>query len=162
MTSDGGGLSKRVRRPRLRNKMPTYAGLDWGGAHHQLAVVDDDGRELFNTRHRHDREGLANICSALTGLSDLVGVAIERSDGIVVDELQAHAMAVFPVSPRVSARARERQPDLQVLVVTGHAEILESIAPPWWQEHSHLEKPFEVEALRQRVAALIGEAHSVQ
>ena len=60
------------------------------------------------------------------------------------------------------ARVRERQPDLQVLVVTGHSQILESIAPPWWQEHSHLEKPFEVEVLRQRVSDLIGDAHHIE
>jgi CheY-like chemotaxis protein len=60
------------------------------------------------------------------------------------------------------ARARERQPGLQVLVVTGHGEALNREAPPWWQSELHLDKPFQVEALRERVSALIGEAHDAK
>ena len=89
--------------------MPSYAGIDWGGAHHQLAVVDDDGRESLNDRFPHTRDGVSDLVTALTCQGpDLVGVAIERSDGIVVDSLHAACVTVFPVSPRVSARARER------------------------------------------------------
>jgi hypothetical protein len=88
--------------------MPAFAGIDWGGSHHQLAVVDNDGREQFNQRFAHTRDGLAGLVGALNAAQGLVGVAIERSDGIIVDELHRHDMAVFAVSPRVSARARER------------------------------------------------------
>lgn len=35
-------------------------------------------------------------------------MAIERADGLLVETLQTAGHAVFPVSPRVSARARER------------------------------------------------------
>jgi CheY-like chemotaxis protein len=78
---------------------------------------------------------------------------MERVDLIITDYMMPEMFG-----DELIARARERQPDLQVLVVTGHAEILESIAPPWWHQHPHLEKPFPVEALRQRVSALIGAA----
>lgn len=89
--------------------MPSYAGIDWGGAHHQLAVVDDDGRESLNDRFPHTRDGVRDLITALADQGpDLVGVAIERSDGILVDSLHAASVTVFPVSPRVSARARER------------------------------------------------------
>jgi hypothetical protein len=88
--------------------MPAFAGIDWGGTHHQLAVVDDDGREQFNQRFAHTRDGVTDLIGALQATSGLVGVAIERSDGIIVDEPQRHDVTVFPVSPRVSARARER------------------------------------------------------
>ena len=80
---------------------------------------------------------------------------MERVDLIITDYMMPEMFG-----DELIARARERQPDVQVLVVTGHSQILESIAPPWWQEHSHLEKPFEVEVLRQRVSALIGDALS--
>lgn len=89
--------------------MPSYAGIDWGGAHHQLAVVDDDGRESLNDRFPHTRDGVSDLIAALAEQGpDLVGVAIERSDGILVDSLHTACLTVFPVSPRVSARARER------------------------------------------------------
>ena len=88
--------------------MPTFAGIDWGATHHQLAAVDDCGVELFNKRHAHTAEGLDGLIGRLCELPGLAGAAIECSDGILVDRLHAAGIAVFPVSPRVSARARER------------------------------------------------------
>jgi hypothetical protein len=88
--------------------VPTFAGIDWGATHHQVAVVDDAGGELSNRRHAHTAQGVDALITRLVELPDLVGAAIERSDGIIVDRLHAAGVAVFPVSPRVSARARER------------------------------------------------------
>jgi len=88
--------------------MSTFAGIDWGATHHQVAAVDDTGVEVFNKRHAHTVEGLDALIDRLAELPSLIGVAIERSDGIIVDRLHAAGIAVFPVSPRVSARARER------------------------------------------------------
>ena len=84
-----------------------FAGIDWGGDHHQLAVVDDTGRELLNHRFAHDRVGVDELIAALN-IAGLVGVTIERSEGLLVEQLQQHGIVVFPISPRVSARARER------------------------------------------------------
>lgn len=84
-----------------------FAGIDWGAGHHQLAVVDSGGREDLNRRFAHDRAGVDEVVDSLTGVDGLVGVAIERSDGIVVDALNARSLSVYPISPRTSARARE-------------------------------------------------------
>src|SRR5262245_42609545 len=92
----------------MEDTMPTFAGIDWGATHHQVAAVDDTGVELFNKRHAHTAEGVDALIGRLVDVPDLVGVAIERSDGIIVDRLHTAKVAVFPVSPRVSARARER------------------------------------------------------
>jgi Transposase len=86
-----------------------FAGVDWGGARHQLALVNYAGAVVVNERFSHDRAGL----DAMLGTLDAVGsrstpVAIERSAGIVVEALQTAGHAVFPISPRVAARARER------------------------------------------------------
>jgi Transposase/Transposase IS116/IS110/IS902 family len=85
-----------------------FAGIDWGGAHHQVAVVDAAGREVWNRRFTHDRSGVDDLIASLLGLAALAGVAIERSEGLLVERLQQDRLAVFPVSPRTSARARER------------------------------------------------------
>ena len=88
--------------------MSVFCGIDWGNTHHQVAVVDDAGIEVSNRRYLHDRAGVDELIDDLVSVDGLVGVAIERSEGILVERLHAAGLAVFPVSPRVSARARER------------------------------------------------------
>jgi predicted NBD/HSP70 family sugar kinase len=43
-----------------------FAGIDWGGTHHQMAVVDSHGREVWNRRFAHDREGVDGLIASLT------------------------------------------------------------------------------------------------
>jgi transposase len=89
--------------------VPMFAGVDWGGARHQLAIVDDVGSVVLNERFTHDRGGLDDLLDSLRRTAgEQAPVAIERSEGLLVEALQANEHPVFPVSPRVSARARER------------------------------------------------------
>jgi CheY-like chemotaxis protein len=53
-------------------------------------------------------------------------------------------------------RLREQRPNMKSLVVTGHAPILETEDPDWWNAQAHLSKPFRVDALREAVIGLIG------
>ncbi|WP_454158307.1 IS110 family transposase [Microbacterium lacticum] len=87
---------------------PVFAGIDWGGENHQLCVVAPDGKRLLETRVSHDVAGLHQLDLHLNGFGRQVPIAIERSEGLLVEHLQATGHAVFPVSPRISARARER------------------------------------------------------
>lgn len=56
----------------------------------------------------HDVAGLADLDAELARFAARMPIAIERSEGLLVEHLQATGHAVFPVSPRISARARER------------------------------------------------------
>lgn len=85
-----------------------FAGIDWGGYHHQLCIVDQVGDRLIEARFPHDRAGLDSLRTSLDKQSPLAGVAVERSEGLLVEALLAWGNRVFPVSPRISARARER------------------------------------------------------
>jgi transposase len=85
-----------------------FAGIDWGGAHHQLCVVDHAGRRLTEKRVNHDVAGLAELQRELCRHGDRLPICVERSEGLLVERLQAVGHAVFPVSPRIAARARER------------------------------------------------------
>ena len=87
---------------------PVFAGIDWGGQHHQLCVVDRNGERLLQLRVTHDVAGLAELDRQLHRFGDRLPIAVERSEGLLVEHLQAVGHAVFPVSPRISARARER------------------------------------------------------
>jgi transposase len=87
---------------------PVFAGIDWGGAEHQLCVVDGQGRRQAQVRVGHDVAGLAELDRQLTRFGACVPVAVERAEGLLVEHLQRRGHVVFPVSPRISARARER------------------------------------------------------
>jgi transposase len=86
-----------------------FAGIDWGGHRHQLAVVDDVGQVLVNRPFPHDCDGLDRLVTELEchGGTE-VPVAIEHSDGVLVERLVGAGYSVYPVGPRISARARER------------------------------------------------------
>jgi CheY-like chemotaxis protein len=116
-----------------------------------ILLVDDD-QSMLQLVGRALSE--YNVTIARDGFEALaVAEVMDRVDLLITDYLMP---AMF--GDELIARARERQPDLQVLVVTGHGWILDREAAPWWHGHHHLDKPFEIGALREQVAALIGEA----
>ncbi len=86
-----------------------FAGIDWGGHRHQLAIVDSSGATVINRAFGHYSSGIEAIVRELEGHGGQgLPIAIERSDGVLVETLLDGGYQVFPVSPRVSARARER------------------------------------------------------
>jgi transposase len=85
-----------------------YVGIDWGGYEHQLCAVDGGGRKRRELRLGHDRAGLERLEAELASLGERLPVAVERAEGILVERLMAAGHRVYPVSPRIAARARER------------------------------------------------------
>lgn len=85
-----------------------FAGIDWGGGHHQLCVVDAAGTQLVSRRFTHDVAGLSALDNELARHADDLPIAIERAEGLLVERPQSCGHPVFAVSPRIAARARER------------------------------------------------------
>ena len=48
-----------------------FAGVDWGGARHQLAIVDHDGVVVLNQRFGHDRSGIEGLLDAHSASGDV-------------------------------------------------------------------------------------------
>lgn len=90
------------------NEWPAFVGIDWGGSHHQVCVVDASGRRRSSLRVTHDVAGLSDLDAELARHGGRAAIALERSEGLLVEHLQAGGHAVYPVSPRIAARARER------------------------------------------------------
>jgi hypothetical protein len=89
-------------------EQPVFVGIDWGGSHHQVCVVDAAGVRRRQVRLAHDVAGLARLDHELGALGPRLLVAVERAEGLLVEHLQARGHVVYPVSPRIAARARER------------------------------------------------------
>ena len=85
-----------------------FVGIDWGNSHHQLCILDSTGRVLEQGKVTHDVAGLRELQIRLDRRAPIVGVAVERSEGLLVEALQEQGHRLFCISPRMSARARER------------------------------------------------------
>lgn len=86
-----------------------FAGVDWGGAFHQLCVLNGDSTLVVSQRIMHDVAGLATLAELLAAVDRPVLLAIERAEGLLVEFLQTlPTVTLYCVSPKISARARER------------------------------------------------------
>jgi hypothetical protein len=81
-------------------------GIDWGNSHHQLCVLDSAGQLVEQGSVTHDVAGISELQNRLRRRAPITGVAIERSEGLLVESLQAQGHRLFCVSPKLSARAR--------------------------------------------------------
>ena len=105
------GVAGKVRRENRvveESQWPAFAGIDWGGEHHQLCVVDRHGGRLIERRVTHDVAGLSEPQKVLQRFAACMPIAVERSEGLLVERLQMAGHTVYAVSPRIAARARER------------------------------------------------------
>ena len=96
-----------------RNTLPeepvngVTAGLDWARDDHAVSVVDARGREIHRVTIEHSAAGLAELRTVLArnGVGE---VAIERSDGPVIDTLLEAGITVVVISPNQIKNLRGR------------------------------------------------------
>lgn len=85
-----------------------YAGIDWASDKHDVLVADQDGEELLVGTFVHDEKGLTALCRVLVRL-EVVLVAIERPDGLLVERLLDAGLQVLALHPNKVAAARDRE-----------------------------------------------------
>jgi transposase len=92
--------------------MDVYCGIDWAEDHHDIALVDQDGKLLARRRISDDAAGLAQLLGLLAEHGDTpqdpIPVAIETPRGLLVACLRATGRQVYPINPMSVARYRDR------------------------------------------------------
>jgi len=92
--------------------MDVYCGIDWAEDHHDISLVDRDGKLLARRRIGDDAAGLAQLLELLAGhgdsAEDLIPVAIETPRGLLVACLRATGRKIYPINPMAVARYRDR------------------------------------------------------
>lgn len=92
--------------------MTVSCGVDWVEGHHDVAVVDGDGRLLAKLRISDDIHGYRALLELLTAHGDHpespIPVAIETSRGLLVAALRAIGRPIYAINPMAVARYRER------------------------------------------------------
>ena len=85
----------------------TVAGIDWASEVHVACVLDGDGAVASRFSFTHDGAAIKAMAGRL-GAAGVAGVAIERGDGPVVEELLSAGLAVFVVPSRQIKGLRTR------------------------------------------------------
>ena len=92
--------------------MAVYCGIDWAEGHHDIALVDEEGRLLAKRRIEESVAGLAELGAMLDAAGDSVeepiAAAIETPRGLLVAALRAMGRPIYPINPLAVARYRER------------------------------------------------------
>jgi len=92
--------------------LDVFCGIDWAEDHHDIALVDRDGKLLARQRISDDAAGLARLLELLAEHGDSgedpVPVAIETPRGLLVACLRAAGRKVYPINPMAVARYRDR------------------------------------------------------
>jgi DNA-binding NtrC family response regulator len=120
-----------------------------GGAAKCILVVDDDSSVL-------------NIASrALASYRVLVARDPDEAlsfakNSASLDLLITDFLMPSMTGSELMARIREFRPMVQVVMLTGHGDILDQAKPLGWETVTHLSKPVDIDELRATVARLIG------
>ena len=85
--------------------MNTYCGIDWAENHHDIAIVDAEGRKLESGRIGDDLDGLHRLLEMLASHGDTaekrIPVAIETTRGLLVSCLQETGRHIYAISELV-------------------------------------------------------------
>lgn len=92
--------------------MTAYCGIDWAEGHHDIALVDGQGKLIEKQRVAESPEGLADLNTMLAEAGDSsespIPVAIETPRGLLVAALRETGRPIYPINPLAVARYRER------------------------------------------------------
>jgi transposase len=86
-------------------------GIDWAEAHHDVALVDENGKVLVRKRVTADLPGFTALLELIAehgGDPSSTPVAIETDKNLFVVALAAAGFTVYPINPKALARYRER------------------------------------------------------
>jgi transposase len=117
-----------------------WIGDDWAEDHHDIEILDEDGRRLARARLPEGLEGITRLHTLIAehmpvSWADLdpvqasgrVGIGIETDRGTWVQALLAAGYQVYAINPMSSARYRERHSTSGAKSDAGDAHVLAEI-----------------------------------
>ena len=85
-----------------------YAGIDWADEHHDVVVIDENGRRVGAMRVAHDVEGLEALVAFVrtAGGDEEVACFVETTNGLLVSTLVEAGVAIYLITPGTIDRKR--------------------------------------------------------
>ncbi|WP_319451250.1 MULTISPECIES: IS110 family transposase [unclassified Mycobacterium] len=97
---------------RSDDTLSLFCGIDWATEHHDVAVIDDDGRVVARGRVGNDAAGFAALLTLLAeagdSAADPIPVSIETDRGLWVAALRETGRTIYPINPLAASRYRAR------------------------------------------------------
>ena len=135
--------------------MRVFCGIDWAEDHHDVALVDAEGKLVAKRRINDDAAGFATLLHLLAAAGDSgeqpIPVAIETSRGLLVACLRATGRDVFAINPMAVSRYRDRHSVARKKSDAGDALVLAHILRT--DQHAHRPLPADSD-LAQAIAVL--------
>ncbi len=92
--------------------MSIWCGIDWASDHHDVALVDDDGKLIAKRRLTNDPAGFRRLLELLAehgaGPDSPVPIAIETAQGLFPAAVLASGYPLFAINPLAASRYRDR------------------------------------------------------
>ena len=102
----------REERLSMAEEIEWFVGIDWASQSHQVCLVDARGECLGERAVAHGGLGIEELCDwliARTGATpEVIGVAIEMTQGPVVEALLERGFCVYGINPKQLDRFRDR------------------------------------------------------
>lgn len=105
-------------------------GIDWAESHHDVALVDSDGKVVARQRIRAGSDGFTALLSLIAehgGNPQSTPIGIETEKNLLVVALSSAGFTVYPINPRAVARYRERHRQAGSKSDAGDAAVLANI-----------------------------------
>ncbi len=126
--------------------MTITCGIDWAEAHHDVALVDAEGKVLARSRIGGDVAGFTALVELIAehgGCPEDTQVAMETDKNLLVVALAGAGFTVYPINPRAVARYRERHGQAGGKSDPGDAVVLANILRT--DLHMHRPLPASIE-----------------
>jgi transposase len=137
-----------------------FCGIDWAERHHDVALVDGDGRLLAKRRISDDLAGFSDLSALLADYrgSDTfvpVDVAIETDRGLLVAALRAAGHRVFAINPKAVSRYRDRRSVSGAKSDPGDALVLADLL----RTDRHAHRPLPADTVELGALRVLARAH---
>jgi transposase len=134
-------------------------GIDWAERHHDVALVDQDGKLVSKLRIDDSAEGFGRLLELLTAAGDCedepIPIAIETPRGLLVAALRATGRQVYSINPMAVARYRERWTVARSKSDHADAVVLANIL----RTDAHAHRPLPRDSELVRAIAVLARAH---
>lgn len=113
--------------------MTITCGIDWAEVHHDVALVDHDGKTIARARIDVGASGFSELLTLIAdngGTAEQTPVAIETDKNLIVVALVGAGFTVYPINPRAVARYRERHSQAGGKSDPGDAAVLARCCAP--------------------------------